>query len=470
MSQTADVPVGHRDDHSGMESTHRFKRLLGRYLPAGSELPEEIWAPRHRGIVIMLYAHAVALAIFGIYMGWGPLLSITEGALVALIALLASWNRLGRRFRASTAAFGAVTASAILVQFSGGYIEAHFHFFVMVAVIALYQDWVPFLVAVVYVALDHGIIGTLYPEWVYNHPAAIANPWQWAGIHAGLVLGQCVALLALWKSAENAQRRELDQKLEFDRVKRESGFKTHLLTNVSHELKTPLTPLQMNVQMLKRGRMGALDERQMRVVTLLDRNLERLVALVDQTLDVSRLEADRMDLELKEVDLRRLAEEAIEDYKDYAEKRGVHIDLEGPPRLHVQADPHRIAQVLHNLVNNAIKFSEQDGHVTVSLDEQGRDALVQVRDTGRGLTEQERSRLFEPFVQVHDTSQMTDAGSGLGLYLSKGIIAQHEGQIWCESPGIGQGSTFSVSLPLDRPHAEPHGQGTPTSGAVASAP
>lgn len=351
-----------------------------------------------------------------------------------------------------------MTASAILVQFSGGYIEAHFHFFVMVAVIALYQDWVPFLLAAVYVALDHGIIGTLYPEWVYNHPAALANPWQWAAIHAVLVTGQCIALMALWNSAENAQKRELHQKLEYDRVERESGFKSHLLRNVSHELKTPLTPLQMNVQMLKAGRLGALDERQMRVVALLDRNLDRLIALVDQTIDVSRLEAHRLHLDPQEVDLRKLAENAVEDYKDFAEERDVQLGVEGPAKLQVHADPDRIAQVLHNLVSNAVKFSTQGGSVSISLEQEDHQALIHVRDTGRGLTEEERERLFQPFVQVHDTKEMTAAGSGLGLYLSKEILAQHQGEIWCASPGLGKGSTFSVSLPLEPLHEAPVAQ------------
>ncbi len=475
MSEQADAPPGApQTDPPTFGPLQTTKDAILRFLPAGTALATEIWNARHRAILLMLYGHAIGLALFGLYMGWGPLLSFGEGALIAVIALLASWTRLSRRFRASAAAFGAVTASAILVQFSGGYIEAHFHFFVMVAVIALYQDWVPFLLAAVYVALDHGIIGTLYPEWVYNHPAAIANPWQWAAIHAILVTGQCIALMALWNSAENAQKRELQQKLEFDRVERESGFKSHLLRNVSHELKTPLTPLQMNVQMLKKGRLGSLDERQARVVALLDRNLDRLITLVDQTIDVSRLEARRLELEPQEVDIRKLAENAVEDYKDYAEERDIHIGLEGPAKLPAHADPDRIAQVLHNLVNNAVKFSKPGGRVSLSLEQGTHHALVHVQDTGRGLTEEEQGRLFEPFVQVHDTKEMTDPGSGLGLYLAKEIVAHHHGKIWCSSPGHGKGSTFSIALPLEPPQeVHPVAQGSDAetlAGTITPAP
>ncbi|MEA3202224.1 MAG: hypothetical protein QOE90_3652 [Thermoplasmata archaeon] len=180
---------------------------FARWLPEGRELPAQDWDLRHAGILVLVWLHAAGLVAFGLYRGYAPLQAGAEGGLVALIGLVASWEKLSRRFRCCAASLALVTASAILVQFSGGYIEAHFHFFVVLAVVSLYQDWAPFLLAVVYVAVDHGAIGTLFPAWVYNHPDAIAHPWKWAAIHAAFVFAESAALLAGWKVAEEARSR-----------------------------------------------------------------------------------------------------------------------------------------------------------------------------------------------------------------------------------------------------------------------
>jgi signal transduction histidine kinase/DNA-binding response OmpR family regulator len=183
----------------------RWSRALAG-IPRGVELPTETWEARHRIVLWVVFAQAAGLALFGLYLDWGLAYGLGEPLLVAILGGVASLPRLGRRFRAATAALACASSSAILVQFSGGYIEAHFHFFVMVALIAIYQDWVPFLTAILYVAVDHGVIGTLAPTWVYNHPDAIAHPWKWAAIHAVLVLAECAALLVFWVGAEADRR------------------------------------------------------------------------------------------------------------------------------------------------------------------------------------------------------------------------------------------------------------------------
>src|SRR6202521_4038443 len=136
--------------------------------------------------------------------------------LIAGLGGVAAIEVLAPRFRSAIATLALITTSAVIVQFSGGYIEAHFHFFVMLAVISLYQDWIPFLLAILYVALDHGVIGTLFPHATYNNPDAIAHPWQWALIHAAFVLGEAAALLAGWKVIESAERQNfgLDRSLQ----------------------------------------------------------------------------------------------------------------------------------------------------------------------------------------------------------------------------------------------------------------
>ncbi|MCA1820151.1 MAG: PAS domain S-box protein, partial [Halobacteriales archaeon] len=176
-------------------------------LPEGLELPRKTWESRHRTILWVIAGQAIALLAFGLYQGVAAPLVVGECSAILLLGALAWAPVLGRKFRSATAALACVATSSVLTQFSGGYIEAHFHFFVMVALVALYQDWVPFLVAVLYVVVDHGAVGTIAPQWVYNHPDAISHPWKWAVIHAVMVLGECAALLAFWGGAEQARAR-----------------------------------------------------------------------------------------------------------------------------------------------------------------------------------------------------------------------------------------------------------------------
>ncbi|HLE46767.1 MAG TPA: PAS domain-containing protein, partial [Candidatus Thermoplasmatota archaeon] len=180
-------------------------RTLREFLPEGRALPQRDWEIRHKGILYLIAAHVIGLAIFGLVKGWSPAYALGESALIGLVGLAAWWPRMGRRFRSGAAALALVTSSAVFTQFWGGYIEGHFHFFIVVAVVTLYQDYVPFLLSVAYVAIDHGVVGTLAPQWVYNHPAALAQPWTWAGYHALLVLGECAVLLYVWGMSERTR-------------------------------------------------------------------------------------------------------------------------------------------------------------------------------------------------------------------------------------------------------------------------
>ncbi|HEX9445544.1 MAG TPA: GAF domain-containing protein, partial [Candidatus Binatia bacterium] len=127
-----------------------------------------------------------------------------EGLIVAAFALIARWKGGGRTFQATVVGLGLMTSSAILVHLSGGYIEMHFHFFVMLVFLALYQDWIPYLLAIAYVAVHHGLLGVLWPREVYNHAAAIAAPWTWAGIHAFFVLWASLGSIIAWRFNETA--------------------------------------------------------------------------------------------------------------------------------------------------------------------------------------------------------------------------------------------------------------------------
>src|SRR5438067_302585 len=192
-------------------------RRLWDLIPSGGALPEAVWRARFRFLVGLTWFHAVIIALIGPVLGYRweftphafvddgtALHTVAEGSIVAIFALLATWRRAGRTVQATAVGFGLMSASAILVHLSGGYIELHFHFFVMLAFLALCQDWIPYLLAVAFVALHHGVVGVLWPAAVYNHPAAYNAPWTWAGIHAAFVLCSCVGSVVAWRFNERA--------------------------------------------------------------------------------------------------------------------------------------------------------------------------------------------------------------------------------------------------------------------------
>jgi len=178
------------------------------WLPKGQLLPDHILRRRHKTIVWLLWAHVVGLTIFGLAMGQTARHMAVEGTLMAIPAVMATSEWVGLRLRVAAASFGLITASAMLVHLSGGVVEAHFHFFVMIGVLTLYQDWMAFGIAIGYVVAHHGIVGVVAPEQVYNHADAIAHPWRWAMIHGGFVLAASAAHVVAWRTNENQLLRD----------------------------------------------------------------------------------------------------------------------------------------------------------------------------------------------------------------------------------------------------------------------
>lgn len=192
---------------SQWSSIKRALEMIRNLIPEGRALPEHEWCARHRGILVLVWLHALGLTAYGIYQGFGAMRSAGEGLVIATIALAAGSGAISRSLRSSLASIGLITSSAVLVQFSHGYIEAHFHFFVMLAVITIYEDWVPYLVAIFFVVIEHGFTGQYMPTAVYNHANAFAHPWKWAGIHSGFIMCESVALLAVWRVNERVRAR-----------------------------------------------------------------------------------------------------------------------------------------------------------------------------------------------------------------------------------------------------------------------
>jgi diguanylate cyclase (GGDEF)-like protein/PAS domain S-box-containing protein len=177
-------------------------------LPTGRTLSEKSWAGRHRAILVLLWLHVPLICTYGLIKGGGVVHSFLECAIIAAFAAGASLRTLSPAWRSGFATVGLVGCSAVLVHLSGGLIEMHFHFFVMVAVVTLYQAWMPFLVAIAFVVVHHGTVGVIQSERVYNHASAIENPWRWALIHGLFIAAESAAGLVAWKMNERALQNE----------------------------------------------------------------------------------------------------------------------------------------------------------------------------------------------------------------------------------------------------------------------
>jgi len=183
-----------------MTTAGRAWAAVARALPQGQTLPEEAWDRRHRALLYLLWAHVVLLPVFSVFRGIGVSQSIASVVPIALAGLVGMLPAAGRRARSVAVALGLLTASAVLVNAWGGQIEAHFHFFVIIAVLALYEDWLPFGLAIAYVVAEHGVLGAIAPHSVYSHGG---NPWGWAAIHGAFVLAATTANVVTWRLNED---------------------------------------------------------------------------------------------------------------------------------------------------------------------------------------------------------------------------------------------------------------------------
>lgn len=248
------------------------------------------------------------------------------------------------------------------------------------------------------------------------------------------------------QKTERAIREREALALQNEKLREMDSLKSRFINNAAHELGTPLTPIKLQAHLLKLGGLGDLNDRQRRAIDVLTRNVDHLGLMVKDLLDASRVQSQELRLARKPVDLDHVLREAIESFVQGG-TTGVSIRYEGAPGLEVEVDPSRLTQVVFNLVSNALRFTPAGGSVVVRGGREGRTVWFEVQDTGVGIAAKDIGRLFQPFSQVHDTMQETKSGTGLGLFISKGIVESHGGQIVCTSAGRGKGTTFRVTLP-----------------------
>ena len=416
-------------------------------LPQGHSLDCQEWARRHRGIVYLMWLHAIGLPTFGLMTTHHVLLGVIGGVVLAVLAIVATMHHLGRRFRAAVATCGLILSSALLVHLSGGFIESHFHFFVMMAVIVLYQDWMPFLLALLSVVVDHGIIGTLAPTLVYNHAGAQRHPWTWALIHGGFILAECAALLVYWRVNETIQ---VDLLREKEKAEAASKAKSQFLANMSHEIRTPMNGVLGMAELLA---LTTLTDKQRRYVEQIRGSGSQLIHIINDILDFSKIEAGKVLLEQNSFDLAVVVRETVESFLERARGKGLTLSsmLEEGLQTKVVGDDYRFRQVLTNLIGNAIKFTES-GSVTVTVqgisDVPGGFKVV-VQDTGIGISEADQAVLFKEFSQADASSTRKYGGTGLGLAISKRLVEMMGGAIGVQG-AVGSGSRFWITVRFTR--------------------
>jgi diguanylate cyclase (GGDEF)-like protein len=184
-------------------------------LPSGHTLPPEQWRRRHGWMVWIVWAHAVVLFVWGLALAHPLWHSASDAVPIAVFGIIAASGRLSPRIRSATVCLGLLTASAVVVHLMNGAIEGHFHFFVMVSLLALYEEWFPYLLAGAFVLLHHGVMSVLDPSSVYNHPAALAHPWRWAAIHAFFIAALGLVNLVHWRLNEDARAFAAANQLRF---------------------------------------------------------------------------------------------------------------------------------------------------------------------------------------------------------------------------------------------------------------
>ncbi|HEX8600900.1 MAG TPA: PAS domain S-box protein [Chloroflexia bacterium] len=206
---THGVTATHPQRASGTLSGKPLYRLFAQarhLLPEGGTLAEHSWQRRHRAIMVLLWLHLAFVFAFGLAMGTDIKQVLFGTFLIGFLGLIAREPMWKRGLRSGAASLAMLTASSLLVNFSNGLTEMHFHFFVMVSLIALYQDWLPFLLAIAFVFFEHALVGVINPHMVYSHSAAWAEPWMWAGIHAIFITGLSIVSIVNWHINETERQ------------------------------------------------------------------------------------------------------------------------------------------------------------------------------------------------------------------------------------------------------------------------
>jgi signal transduction histidine kinase/ActR/RegA family two-component response regulator len=261
-------------------------------------------------------------------------------------------------------------------------------------------------------------------------------------------------LISAVKSALRARRRQYEVRDLLRRQAEADRRKDEFLAMLGHELRNPLAAIRNALWVL--DEIGAKDERVVRQREVILRQTRHLVCMVDDLLDVSRVTLGKIILKRRAVDLQEMGERCLSELglAALARSNGLELEVRTEPVI-VRGDPVRLEQVLCNLLQNAVKYTPRGGRLSFTVEAAGAEAVVRIRDTGIGISAEALQTIFEPFAQIESSRQRSEGGLGLGLPLVRSLVELHGGRVEAASGGPGQGSEFTIRLPLAAEEAAP---------------
>jgi signal transduction histidine kinase len=398
--------------------------------------------------------------------------AIFLGGGITVFPVLLALLRSGEAITRHTIGIAQMLMGALLIHLTGGRIETHFHVFGSLAFLAFYRDWRVLIPATVVVAADHFLRGVFWPQSVYG--VLIASQWRWVEHAAWVVFEDVILVMSCMRGTEELRqiaqhtaslefahkeqaRLALEQgelvsrlRLSQQQVEAATRAKSEFVANMSHELRTPLNAITLYSELLEEGARADGRATDVADLTKLQSATRHLLGLINGILDLSKIEAGKMGLELQTFDVKAIIDELVGTIDAVVRKNGNTLTVSCDTALGtMRADATKVRQILFNLLSNAAKFTS-NGQVTLRVRRVllgGTESIeFTVSDTGIGLTAEHKGRLFQPFSQADSSIARKYGGSGLGLALVWRFCQLMAGDVTVETPPSG-GSRFIVHLP-----------------------
>lgn len=413
--------------------------------------------------------------------------AVVWGGAISIVPVYLAWQHAGQVYTRHVMAIAQMMWSALLIHLTGGRIETHFHVFGSLAFLAFYRDWHVVITATVVVAADHFVRGVWWPQSVFG--VLVESPFRWIE-HAAWVIfediilirscirgrreahtmaereaGLAIANEVLEEQIQERQRAEEEVRQLYENLAHAheeaiaaSQIKSQFLANMSHELRTPLNAIIGYSELMQLLAARKKDTTYSGDLEKINKAGKHLLALINDILDLSKIEAGRLQLELQPFSVNQILDEMRETIEPLAtqNQNSLVIECQADEAL-VNADPIRLKQCLLNLLSNACKFTKT-GRVSLLVSKtQGSDqrelVVLEVTDTGIGLTPEQISRLFQPFTQADASTTRKFGGTGLGLAITKKLCEAMGGNVAVEST-LGVGSKFRIELPACQAEAQ----------------
>jgi signal transduction histidine kinase len=414
-------------------------RSLADLVPHGYGLADADWLRRHRLLLVVLAAHVPALGAFGLFLGRPPvavLLAMVVPATCWLLGRVVQWHR---QVASVSVTAGLVYSSAALVGLTGGTIEAHFHFFIIIGFIALYQDWVPFLFNVLFTVISHGVGSTWQQTLIFNHGPGQDNPWLWSLIHGVAVLLACSGMAVFWRITEDSQREKdaLQRQLAESEINRRR-FVSDMLVNLARRNQSMLYRQLEIINQLEEAEQDPDQLSELfkldHLATRVQRNAESLLVLSGE--QPARVWSDP-------VPVRDVIRAAIAETEDL-DRVSVLIDERPAIAGHCVTD---VTHLLAELTENAVRFSPPDSVVRIRMrpdrKHPGGQVLV-IEDWGLGMSIEDLGEANTILAEAPDVDLA--ASQRLGFHVVARLGARHGIRVSL-APTPGSGTTAVVTLP-----------------------